>query len=1052
MSGNNLTDLVKPVDYIPFSNKEIAKTLEKKIIQDYAEIIEVIKDTIKNEGYLRTNKDCCVGYNSGEYFLFQSNSNETNPNVAPSMIKIDKSLDCVWPVVGQLYSLSKKYESSHFVASNRNNNCTIFSKDGDKWITEDWKNMTAYPVGVFNIQNCTSEESLLYFLINHGICLVDDANNGLGFFSYISEIVDIVKINDGRIVVDEKAIGSVNITDELKNELYEIILKGKNLPSNPTSKDVIEYLKKSDNIKIGLEEYEPSKFAAFDQWFWEFWTDSDSRPVFFKPIITDETAGEVFARNPRYDKKAKEDSLIAIDFGTSSTVVVEADLKNDIKRQICVGGVNAYENPTLMYINNLGDFLASYLNKNTRPDTQWKDLQVSHRVREYMKDVASENIKAIVSHIKQWAADRDKPLFIKPANANEKPTTIDPLDKLIHTKETDSFNPIEIYAYFLGLFLNNRQEHHGIYTKYYLSYPAKYSDDVIDNIVESFRRGIRKSIPEEISDNEIIVEKVVTEPEAYATVALQEYGFQPETLDDKVKFSVFDFGGGTSDFAYGYWSGPSSEDKDRRIETVGIGGDPLLGGENLLDGLAFEVFSDSRNLNELSEKKFYFNYGLKGQDKDASVEVRNCIKSDYFATNNLTSLIENNQPNDDQKVYNLRDLWQKQGEYFINYFEPTDIVLSAQLVINEIDALLEVVEDESLRNELEEYKKEAQETSSDSKSADLINHRLKMHIEAFKKRNPAEANKLISSSDVLKAKVTLWYQRDKVGHEPIDVYISKAQAFDFFTRKIRKGIDTFFVEMRDAFGDDFTGDINIFLAGNSSKSPIFLKLMREKIDQVKQEQNENGNQIEFYLFERFDSENYSKLLREAGEKIHGWSENKIERLLERKAKRPETDKPTGKTGVAFGIIEYLTGNIEKVPLTKKYFKYYLGYGKGSSNDMVFIPFESLKATNGKPSYPATGENYGWVEVFKVTPSEEPVYKTLFYTEDHKCLDGDQYTDEINAGSKRIKFDRILPGEKIFIKAHNEDQILCITAKNADEANEKILDDDFDLESITIRLN
>ena len=39
----------------------------------------------------------------------------------------------------------------------------------------------------------------------------------------------------------------------------------------------------------------------------------------------------------------------------------------------------------------------------------------------------------------------------------------------------------------------------------------------------------------------------ISEPTAYAVCALQEYGFDPEE-DNKVFYSVFDFGGGTTDF------------------------------------------------------------------------------------------------------------------------------------------------------------------------------------------------------------------------------------------------------------------------------------------------------------------------------------------------------------------------------------------------------------------------------------------------------------------------------------------------------------------------
>ena len=103
---------------------------------------------------------------------------------------------------------------------------------------------------------------------------------------------------------------------------------------------------------------------------------------------------------------------------------------------------------------------------------------------------------------------------------------------MLKCEDESTLNPIEIYAYYLGLYINNRHEGYGIHLNYQLSYPATYNDDVVDYIVKSFRKGIRKSIPEEISDDRIIVEKKVSEPEAYAVMAMKKYGF--ESVKDMV--------------------------------------------------------------------------------------------------------------------------------------------------------------------------------------------------------------------------------------------------------------------------------------------------------------------------------------------------------------------------------------------------------------------------------------------------------------------------------------------------------------------------------------
>ena len=211
---------------------------------------------------------------------------------------------------------------------------------------------------------------------------------------------------------------------------------------------------------------------------------------------------KIRAHNPNDDVK---NSIIAIDFGTSSTVVVEYDRHHpDEPRQICVGKADEgkYENPTLMLIKKYGDFLASYYSKTARPNTKWDDLMVSHAVKERMGNGDDNEFKAIVSHIKQWAAENESNLSIKPAN-EEDPILLKSISEVLNQENESNLNPIEIYAYFLGLFINNRHAGYGIHLNYQLSYPATYNKDVVDYIVKSFWKGIRKSIPEEISDDRI---------------------------------------------------------------------------------------------------------------------------------------------------------------------------------------------------------------------------------------------------------------------------------------------------------------------------------------------------------------------------------------------------------------------------------------------------------------------------------------------------------------------------------------------------------------------
>lgn len=54
-------------------------------------------------------------------------------------------------------------------------------------------------------------------------------------------------------------------------------------------------------------------------------------------------------------------------------------------------------------------------------------------------------------------------------------------------------NPIEIYAYFLGRYINNMNS--GVHLEYFLSYPVKYEKQQAAKIRSSFEAGLRKSLP-----------------------------------------------------------------------------------------------------------------------------------------------------------------------------------------------------------------------------------------------------------------------------------------------------------------------------------------------------------------------------------------------------------------------------------------------------------------------------------------------------------------------------------------------------------------------------
>ncbi len=139
-----------------------------------------------------------------------------------------------------------------------------------------------------------------------------------------------------------------------------------------------------------------------------------------------------------------------------------------------------------------------------------------------------------ITELKQWAGDRNRKLKLEDFQGN-----IYELKEFEELEDGD-LNPIELYAYYLGLYINN-QHSDNIYLEYLLSFPVTYNLNIREKILNSFKKGIAKALPD-IGDEieNLKVTTGVSEPASYASIALQEYGLAEE--NEKNFYGIFDFG------------------------------------------------------------------------------------------------------------------------------------------------------------------------------------------------------------------------------------------------------------------------------------------------------------------------------------------------------------------------------------------------------------------------------------------------------------------------------------------------------------------------------
>lgn len=696
----------------------------------------------------------------------------------------------------------------------------------------------------------------------------------------IDKLLDILKMD--RAVIEKEVTERVMHNFTMTPEIISLYTEG---------------LLACDKVRADLDVYEKKRLEDVNEGHWELW--SDSEPVAKEGQVIATLEKPLVARNPAID--IHEDGLIGIDFGTKSTIVSKQDgrEKTNLLR-VGTGQLNKkavsshYENPTIMEFINLEKFISDYHTRCGRPETSIDDLRVSHTANTDLKSCTrSDDFYSFFYDIKQWCGDTERNIKIIDQKGVERV-----LPAFVNLEE-DAFNPLELYAYYLGLYINNMHKKE-IYLDYILSFPVTYEKSVKEKILSSFTKGLKKSLPEPILKNEAIMSKFrvrqgVNEPAAYAITALQGYGFEPDE-DENVLYAIFDFGGGTTDFDFGLWRcSDDSKREERRydyvIEHFGSEGDKYLGGENLLELLAFEVFKANADL--LGKKKKAKKAGAdeKAEEEGTSgftfSKPKEC--DEFPGSETLISDSQEAKRNTKQLMEALRPFWE-------------GIVAIAD-------------KDAESGSKSEEVAGEPDGESEDNQTIVYEGYVFRNDVDCkFPINNGCITVDLFDKDGNRRAKQTLYIENPK---ENIHVNL-----VEILEKRIERGVSNFFTSIAKAFRNEAAvksevNEIQIFLAGNSSKSPILSKLFQAYI------QNEEGGKEYYHLFPPLGTKEAFAIQRERGIAVH----------------EEDITAPTGKTGVAYGLIAGREGGKIKVISEVKAdaqakFRYNIGVEKRGKFKMV----------------------------------------------------------------------------------------------------------------------
>lgn len=252
-----------------------------------------------------------------------------------------------------------------------------------------------------------------------------------------------------------------------------------------------------DSVAVGLKSYSQSQLLDLNRGHWDLEMPilSKERVTFrFDNLPKDNNNKEMdfYARSSLKDLKK---GVVAIDFGTKSTTASYMD-ETGTYRLLSIGGnvddasPTKYENPTIVEFRHIKKFITEYDVLNHRPFTEKNDIEVAHEAQKNAKGVKGNDLYRFFSKLKQWAG------------ADEKQNFRDLIEDFPLESFTNctGFNPIEIYAYYIGRCINNMEN--GVFLKYFLSYPIKYEKHQAEKIRESFERGLKKSLPRHVFDDE----------------------------------------------------------------------------------------------------------------------------------------------------------------------------------------------------------------------------------------------------------------------------------------------------------------------------------------------------------------------------------------------------------------------------------------------------------------------------------------------------------------------------------------------------------------------
>ncbi len=317
---------------------------------------------------------------------------------------------------------------------------------------------------------------------------------------------------------------------------------------------------------------------------------------------------EVVRRDPHVDVR---DAWVAIDLGTSTTVVA---IGNGEQNELIRIGTREepkvsrdYEVPSEIGFNNLDDTVKAWRDRVILPLTEWGDVLVGHAARKRLQVHGKERAQRFKSSVGELAMlparfENREPVPICGRSDLDDVMLLDPPAPPIIDEEgidpNDPFDPLELFAYYIGLHVNDRRR--GIHLRYAIGMPTGWSDDRRHQVLAQMRRGILRSLPAGmVAYDDLDLLQVVDaglNVLSFAAYAFRVFGVSPKG-DETIPFVSIDAGASeTSVMCGNYRMGTPDERAGGYLRVVEHAEPTVLkvfGGEWLLHRMAYKVYAAS---------------------------------------------------------------------------------------------------------------------------------------------------------------------------------------------------------------------------------------------------------------------------------------------------------------------------------------------------------------------------------------------------------------------------------------------------------------------------